>query len=122
MFPGCYACPVRLDECPRHRRKTPIPGIASASPPPGPGSIAHLGRRAGAIAIDWACAVIISIAFFNYDAFATIVVFAIVQILFIPTLGGSPGHRLLGMRVIRLDGGVDRVCGARSCAPCCWCS
>ena len=25
--------------------------------------------------------------------------------LFIPTLGGSPGHRLFGMRIVRVDGG-----------------
>ena len=73
--------------------------------PAGPGSIAQLGRRVAALAIDWACAVLISIAFFDYDPLATTVVFAIAQILFIPTLGGSPGHRLLGLRVIRLGGG-----------------
>ena len=27
------------------------------------------------------------------------------QILFIPTLGGSPGHRIMRLRVIRLGGG-----------------
>ena len=27
------------------------------------------------------------------------------QCVFIPTLGGSPGHRLLGMRVQRVTGG-----------------
>jgi len=73
--------------------------------PAGSGSIAQLGRRAAALAIDWACAVLISIAFFDYDPLATTVVFAIVQILFIPTLGGSPGHRIMRLRVIRLGGG-----------------
>ena len=32
-------------------------------------------------------------------------VFALLQIVFIPTAGGSPGHRILGMRVVRLGGG-----------------
>ena len=73
--------------------------------PAGSGSIAQLGRRVAALAIDWACAVVISIAFFDYDPLATIVVFAIVQMLFIPTLGGSPGHRIMRLRVIRLGGG-----------------
>ena len=73
--------------------------------PAGSGSIAQLGRRAAALAIDWACAVLISIAFFDYDPLATTIVFAIVQILFIPTLGGSPGHRIMRLRVIRLGGG-----------------
>jgi uncharacterized RDD family membrane protein YckC len=48
--------------------------------------------------------VVISIAFFQYDSLATLVVFAVVQILFIPTIGGSPGHRILGMRVVQVNG------------------
>lgn len=86
-------------------RENTYPGERLGLPPTGSGSIARLGRRLGAIAIDWACAVVISIAFFAYDPIATLVVFAIVQIAFIPTLGGSPGHRLLGMRVERFGGG-----------------
>ncbi len=68
-------------------------------------TIARAGRRIGALVIDWAAAVIISIAFFQYDAIATLVVFAVVQIVFIPTIGGSPGHRILGMRLVMLGGG-----------------
>lgn len=74
-------------------------------PATGPGSIGRPGRRIGALAIDWTAAVILSIAFFDYDAFATLVIFAVVQMVFIPTAGGSPGHRILGMRVVRLGGG-----------------
>lgn len=81
------------------------PGERLGLPAEGPGSLAKLGRRVGAIAIDWACAVIVSIAFFSYDPLATTLVFAVVQIVFIPTLGGSPGHRLLRMRVQRIPRG-----------------
>ena len=28
----------------------------------------------------------------------------VIQILFLPTLQGSPGHRILGMKLMRLDG------------------
>ncbi|MFS0893851.1 RDD family protein [Microbacterium sp. 179-I 3D3 NHS] len=80
------------------------PGERLGFPESGPGSIGRPGRRIGALAIDWVAAVIISIAFFEYDSLATMAVFAVVQILFIPTAGGSPGHRILGMRVVRLDG------------------
>lgn len=45
-----------------------------------------------------------SSAFFHLNQFATIGVFALVQVIFIPTLGGSIGHRLLGMRVVALNG------------------
>ncbi|MGB4136145.1 MAG: RDD family protein [Microbacterium sp.] len=82
----------------------------------GPGSIARVGRRIGALAIDYAAATIIAIGFLGYDPFALpseagwrqfapMMVFAVLQILFIPTAGGSPGHRMLGMRVLRLGGG-----------------
>lgn len=74
-------------------------------PREGSGSIAKLGRRVGGIAVDWACAVLISVAFFDYDPLATIAVFIVVQVIFIPTIGGSPGHRIFGMRVQRLTGG-----------------
>ena len=36
---------------------------------------------------------------------ASNLIFVAVQVLFIPTLGGSPGHRLFGMRIVRVDGG-----------------
>ncbi|TQJ32116.1 RDD family protein [Microbacterium sp. SLBN-146] len=81
------------------------PGERLGLPEEGRGSIAKLGRRFAAIAIDWACAVVISVAFFDYAALATTIVFIVVQSLFIPTIGGSPGHRILGLRVIRLGGG-----------------
>lgn len=85
-------------------------------PEAGPGSIAHPGRRIGALLIDYVAATIIATAFLGYDQFALpteagltmfapMAVFALLQILFIPTAGGSPGHRILGMRVVRLDGG-----------------
>jgi uncharacterized RDD family membrane protein YckC len=81
------------------------PGERLGLPEHGAGSLAKLGRRIGALAIDWACAVIVSIAFFDYNPLATTVVFVVVQILFIPTLGGSPGHRICRMRVAAVAGG-----------------
>lgn len=81
------------------------PGERLGYPAEGRGSLAKLGRRIWAVIIDWTCAVLISIAFFAYDPIATTVIFVIVQVLFVPTIGGSPGHRLLGMRVQRVTGG-----------------
>jgi uncharacterized RDD family membrane protein YckC len=81
------------------------PGERLGLPATGPGSIARIGRRLAALAIDWAAAVLISMAFFDYDSLATLTIFAIVQVLFIPTLGGSPGHRLVGLRVAAMGGG-----------------
>lgn len=87
------------------------PGERLGLPEQGPGSIARPGRRIGALLIDYAAASIIATAFFGFNQFALpseaglsqfapMAVFAVMQILFIPTAGGSPGHRILGMRVV----------------------
>lgn len=92
------------------------PGERLGMPATGSGSIARPGRRIGALLIDYLAATIIATAFLGYDQFALpseaglsmfgpMAVFALLQILFIPTAGGSPGHRILGMRVIHLGGG-----------------
>ncbi|MDQ1128592.1 RDD family protein [Microbacterium sp. SORGH_AS_0888] len=80
------------------------PGERLGLPETGPGSVGRVGRRIAGLVIDWACATVISIAFFSWDSIATTVVFAVVQIVFLPLLGGSPGHRLVGLRLVRLDG------------------
>lgn len=92
------------------------PGERLGRPASGAGSIARPGRRIGALAIDYAAATIIAIAFLGYDQFALpaeagwtqfapMAVFAVMNMLFIPTIGGTPGHRMLGMRLERVTGG-----------------
>lgn len=81
------------------------PGERLGLPESGPRSVGRVGRRIAAIAIDWAIASLLSFAFFHYDSWATIAIFAVLQILFIPTLGGSVGHRAVGMRVVAVRGG-----------------
>lgn len=76
------------------------PGRRLGLPESGPRSIARLGRRVAALAIDWACAVIVSIAVFQYDPLATLAVFAAVQVVFLLFLNASPGHLIMGMRVV----------------------
>lgn len=91
------------------------PGERLGLPVSGPGSVGRVGRRIGALVIDYAAATVIATAFLGFDQFALpseagltqfapILVFALLQIVFIPTIGGSPGHRILGMRLVRLDG------------------
>ena len=96
--------------------ETPVdnayPGERLGLPADGPGSIARLGRRVGALFIDYTSAYIIAIAITlategHYSAPPMLIlsIFAVLQVLFIPTLGGSPGHRMLGMRVALVTGG-----------------
>ena len=81
------------------------PGRRLGLPEAGPRSIARPGRRFAALAIDWASAVVISVAFFNYDPFATLAIFAAAQAIFLLTANGSVGHLALGMRVVPIAGG-----------------
>ena len=81
------------------------PGERLGLPESGPRSIARPGRRLLALAIDWGTAVLVSLAFFAYDPLATLAVFAAVQIVFLLTANGSPGHLVLGMRVVPVTGG-----------------
>ena len=47
----------------------------------------------------------ISAGFFKYDSVATLLIYAVMQILLVGTVGQSMGHRLLKLTVVRLDGG-----------------
>lgn len=81
------------------------PGRGLGLPESGPRSIARVGRRIAALAIDWGAAILVSVAFFSYEALATLAIFALVQVVFLLTINGSPGHLILGMRVVPVKGG-----------------
>ena len=73
-------------------------------PESGKDSLAKMGRRVLALCIDWAVASLISFAFFHYASMATLAVFAVEQWLLVGTASASIGHRLLGLRVVSLNG------------------
>ena len=81
------------------------PGRRLGLPESGPRSVGRFGRRLATLAIDWGTAVVISIAFFQYDSWATLGVFALAQVVLLLTANGSIGHLLLGMRVVPVTGG-----------------
>jgi uncharacterized RDD family membrane protein YckC len=81
------------------------PGERLGLPESGRGSVGRPGRRILGLAVDWAAAVLLSVAFFHYNGFATTIIFVVLQIVFIPTIGGSLGHRIVGLRVVPLAGG-----------------
>lgn len=90
------------------------PGVRLGLPAVGPGSVARFGRRAVAIIVDYV--VCMSIAtFFGYHltapnpggrGFLPLVVFLVENVLLVGTLGSTLGHRLLGLRVVRVSGGL----------------
>jgi len=92
------------------------PGRKFGLPEFGPGSIAGWSRRFGALLIDWFVCSIITIAFFYHPQAGhtanvlsqprlwTPVVFAAEIFILTALTGFTIGKRLLGLRVVRLDG------------------
>ncbi len=83
------------------------PGERLGLPADGPRSVGRVGRRLLAICIDWALA--------SLPAYLLIggpqamwwhsLIFMLMQIVFVPTIGGSLGHRIVGLQVVPLAGG-----------------
>ncbi|MEU5434719.1 RDD family protein [Streptomyces sp. NPDC020719] len=79
-------------------------------PEEGPGAIAPLGRRFGAIFIDWTlCALIAYGLIAHRDIHLTnnwaLVVFLVLSVLTVGTVGFTPGKRIMGLRLIAEGGG-----------------
>lgn len=84
------------------------PGEGLGLPRAGNGSIASLGRRLGAIFVDWILCTFIAAALIRPIqadlGYWTLVVFALQDCLLTALTGFTVGKRLLGIRVARLDG------------------
>jgi uncharacterized RDD family membrane protein YckC len=79
------------------------PGARLGLPESGAGSVGGIGRRLGALLIDWVlCEVIAAAAF--HSQYQTIAVFFLETWLLTGLTGFTVGKRLLGLRVVRLDG------------------
>lgn len=79
-------------------------------PEHGPGSIARPGRRLGALAIDWGLCLLIAYGLLTdgYDQATgnwALLVFFVLGVLTVGTVGSTPGKRLLGLRVVAEGGG-----------------
>jgi uncharacterized RDD family membrane protein YckC len=92
------------------------PGQYFGLPETGPGSVAGWSRRFAALLIDWLACSLVAIAFFYHPASGhavdvlseprlwTPAVFFAEDFLLTALTGVTIGKRLLGLRVIRLDG------------------
>ncbi|MFI1012462.1 RDD family protein [Streptomyces sp. NPDC020965] len=78
-------------------------------PESGPGSIAPVGRRFGAIFVDWGLCFLIANGLFAGSAQTTanmaLAVFLGWTLLTVGTVGFTPGKRIFGLRVVSVDGG-----------------
>lgn len=85
------------------RSQSAYPGERLRLPESGQGSVAPMGRRLGALIIDWLMCMVISVAFLH-SQYWTLAIFAAETWLLTALTGFTVGKRLLGMRVVRLDG------------------
>lgn len=81
-------------------------------PERGPGALAPFGRRVVAVLVDWFVCNVIAAGLMHYrlgegglGPFKPLAVFVLMNLLLVGTLGSTLGHRLLGLRVVRLGGG-----------------
>ncbi|TQL47905.1 hypothetical protein FB562_0980 [Homoserinimonas aerilata] len=81
------------------------PGRRLGLPSDGPRSVARFGRRLLALLIDFAIAMLLSYVFFDYQYWASTLIFAVTQIGFLMLLSGGIGHVCVGVRVVPLRGG-----------------
>ncbi len=87
------------------------PGQRLGMPERGPGSLAPFGRRVVAVLVDWLVCNVIAAGLLHYrlgegglGPFKPLAVFVLMNLLLVGTLGSTIGHRLLGLRVVRLGG------------------
>ncbi|GAA4845994.1 RDD family protein [Kitasatospora terrestris] len=78
-------------------------------PKEGPGSVAGVGRRLGALCVDsWLCSLVayglLSGGDLNGANRWTLPLFYVVCVVLLATTGTTLGKRLFGLRVVRLDG------------------
>jgi len=88
----------------RQAKHPAYPGEQFGLPEQGPGSVASMGRRLLALLIDWLLCMLIAY-WLTHSQFWTIAVFAVEDYVLTGLTGSTVGKRLLGIRVIRTDGG-----------------
>jgi uncharacterized RDD family membrane protein YckC len=86
------------------------PGQRLGLPQSGPGSVSGVGRRLGALLIDWLACAVIAMGVLGGDKdlarvqYLTLAIFAAETYLLTAMTGYTAGKRLLNLRVARLDG------------------
>lgn len=81
--------------------------------------MATFGRRLVAIFVDWTLAQVVVLLVLGIGwgatglaAFAPLAAFAALNVALLPTVGATPGHRLLGLQVVWLE--VDDIARPQS--------
>lgn len=87
-------------------------GVRLGLPASGSGSVAGFGRRIAALALDWVASILLVRVLFPSvpygspeSSLATLGVFYVEAVVFVWLIAASFGQRLLGLAVVRVDGG-----------------
>lgn len=86
------------------RAPSSYPGERLGLQKEGSGAVAGLGRRLGGLVVDWLICTAIAIGLLRHVPFATLLVFAVENVLLVGTVGSTIGHRIAGIRVTRVGG------------------
>ena len=84
-------------------RDSDYPGQELHLPQTGSGSVAGIGRRLAALLVDWLLCEMIALALLH-STWWTLAIFAAETAVLTAFTGFTVGKRLLGIRVVRLDG------------------
>ncbi|WP_432565004.1 RDD family protein [Kineococcus sp. SYSU DK003] len=81
-------------------------GVRLGLPREGPGSVAGWGRRFLGLLVDWVVATVVARAFLSGLGrdLGPLLVFFLMHVLLVSTIGMSIGHAVTGIAVRRLDG------------------
>lgn len=91
--------------------RSAFPGEKLGLPENGPGSLARMGRRLGALTIDWLIALGLAALVMRFGlipqgalATAELVIWFVLGVVSLRLFGFTPGQLALGLRVVTVDG------------------
>ncbi|WP_163707497.1 RDD family protein [Mycobacterium timonense] len=91
--------------------RSAYPGEKLGLPENGPGSLARMGRRLGALTIDWLIALGLAALVMRFGvipqgalATAELVIWFVLGVVSLRLFGFTPGQLALGLRVVTVDG------------------
>ena len=96
---------AQLTAPPGTAKSTAYPGQRFGLPERGPGSVASMPRRLLALLIDWLLSMLIAY-WLTRSQFWTIAVFTVEVYVLTATTGFTVGKRLVGIRTVRVNGGL----------------
>lgn len=81
-----------------------VKGSSLGLPAEGTGSVAPFWRRPLSLVVDWGLCLLVSALVFSGDPLANLILFVVVNVLFLSLFGATPGQFALRLRVMPVSG------------------